>query len=185
MLEHINRTRMDPQGELDVLFTSTNPSLVSSDTEINRALDHFGVDRATLLQQWTSLTAVPPLAWNENLSNSATLHNQAMQTADEQTHQVEGELALGPRTTAAGYIFEEVHENVYAFGENDFHTHAAFVIDWGFSNEDPNNPGGGGFDDGIQDDLGHRTNYLRSTVYEVGIDVLSDTDANTDVGPCW
>ncbi len=170
MLESINRVRADPQAELDVLFSSTDP-LTAFDPSTQRAIDFFDVDRTTLLNQWSQLESAAPLAWNENLIDAATTHNELMRSADSQSHQVPGEAGLGDRIRAAGYQLTRATENVYAFAANHIHGHAGFVVDWG------DGPGG------IQSPAGHRNNILDDQVTEVGISVISDNNAATSVGP--
>ena len=170
MLESINRVRADPQAELDVIFSSTDP-LTAFDASTQRAIDFFDVDRTTLLNQWSQLESAAPLAWNENLIDAATTHNELMRSSDSQTHQVPGEAGLGDRIRAAGYQLTRATENVYAFAANHIHGHAGFVVDWG------EGPGG------IQSPAGHRDNILDDQVTEVGISVIADNNAATSVGP--
>jgi hypothetical protein len=191
-LEHVNRMRMDPQGELSVLFESLTP-LVANDAEVNRAIQHFGVSSTTLQSQWAQLTAVPPLAWNENLSDAAATHNDLMAQEDMQAHQVWDDLdedgvkdtnepyledPLLDRVRDAGYDGNLFLENVYAFAEGMLHGHAGFVIDWG---DGPDTVGG------IQNPPGHRDNIMSGDVKEIGIAVFDEgvLDPNdlTDVGP--
>ncbi len=190
-LEHVNRMRMDPQGELDVLFESLSP-LVAKDIEVNRAITHFGVSSSELQSQWALLSAVPPLAWNENLSDAAAIHNDLMAQEDMQAHQVWDDLdndgvkdpnepyledPLLDRVRGAGYDGNLFLENVYAFAEGMLHGHAGFVIDWG------DGPGTVG---GIQNPPGHRDNIMSDDVKEIGIAVFDerfDLSDETDVGP--
>ncbi len=169
-LESINRMRTDPQGELSVLFSSLNP-LIARDNDVQEALDFFNVSGPLLQSQWNQLTPVPPVAWNEDLSEVATAHNQLMVQYDLQRHDLPNESPLGERATNAGYNWRRLLENIYAFSESVIHGHAGFVIDWG------EGPGG------IQDPPGHRDNYMDSRVTDVGIDVLRESNSATDVGP--
>lgn len=84
-MENINRMRLDPQGELSVLFSSTSP-LRARDDAVQDAIDHFQVDGSLLLQQWSELTAAAPLAWNEDLNDAALKHTNLMIVHDEQAH---------------------------------------------------------------------------------------------------
>ena len=191
-LEHVNRMRMDPQGELSVLFESLTP-LVAKDSEVNRAISHFMVDSGELQSQWAQLTAVPPLTWNESLSAAAGLHNDLMVEHDRQEHRLWDDLdddgvkdanepyvedPLIDRVRNAGYDGSLILENVYAFAEGMLHGHAGFVIDWG------DGPGTVG---GIQSPPGHRNNIMSDEVEEVGIAVFNegvlDPNDETDVGP--
>jgi len=171
-LEGINRMRLNPQAELDVLFQQTSPDLIARDASVQAALDFFDVDATLLLQQWNQLRPVAPLAWNSDLRDAALGHNQQLINADEQSHQVDGEAPLGERVANAGYTpLRRVTENVYAFAEDPIHGYAGFVIDWG------DGPGG------IQDPAGHRDNYMDPGVREVGISVVTETNPATFVAP--
>ncbi len=170
-LEDINRMRVDPQGELSVLFSATNPALQARDASVQAAINFFQVDGFLLLSQWAQLQPVAPVAWNEQLTEAALGHNEVMKAADLQSHQIGDEPALGERVRATGYNLRRATENIYAFAESHIHGHAGFVIDWG------DGPGG------IQDPAGHRDNYMDPNVDEVGISVITDNNPNTDVGP--
>ena len=170
-LERINHMRLDPQGELDVLFSSLDP-LIARDATVQSAMNFFRVDSQLLLSQWEDLTPTTPLAWNEPLTEAAEFHNEQMRLADRQEHNLPGEPTLGDRARNAGYLnFNRVGENIYAFAEGFIHGHAGFVIDWG------DEPGG------IQSPPGHRDNIMSPTFVEVGIDVMLETDYRTSVGP--
>ena len=56
-LELINRLRINPQGELNRLFSSLSP-LTGRDSNVNSAVQFFGVNGRTLESQWQSLVAV-------------------------------------------------------------------------------------------------------------------------------
>lgn len=170
MLEDINRMRIDPQAELDVLFSQTQP-LAARDADIQSAVEFFDVDSAALLDQWQQLDPVAPLAWSEQLNAAAEAHSQQMIEQDEQSHVLNDEPELGERVRDAGYQWSIVSENVFAFAKSTLHAHAGFVIDWG------NGP------TGIQDPPGHRTNIMHPDLREVGLAVLSENDSRTDVGP--
>lgn len=161
----VNHMRVDPQGELNYLFTSLNP-LVSPDPDVNSAINFFGVTSDTLLPQWQQLQPTTPLAWNEALYNAATGHSQKMIDVDQQTHQAPGEKDISGRAQDAGYDnFTEVAENVFAFALSAYYAHAGFAIDWG--NAEP----------------GHRTNIMNPAHQEVGISFIPESDPSTSVGP--
>jgi uncharacterized protein YkwD len=92
MLELINRMRMKPANELNLLVNS-------SDAQVNKALNFFNVNLAQLSQQWSQLTPVQPLAWSNELHNGALNHSLLMIQEDTQSHQLPGELKLGQRLT--------------------------------------------------------------------------------------
>lgn len=156
MLELLNRMRENPAAELPILLNSGDPDVAS-------AMSYFGVNRTTLANQWASLTAAPPVAWNDNLAAAALGHSQALAAADAQSHQLPGEPGLGQRFVNAGYNYQMARENVFSYAESLFHAHAGFAIDWG------NGPGG------IQSPAGHRDNIMATDVREVGIGIVDDT----------
>lgn len=183
LLEHINRIRMEPQNELAVMFKSFNPLLVRdagglannpSLDGIQLAVNFFQVNGTVLQQQFSTLTPVAPLAWNEALIAAADLHNGFMLARNDQQHHFPPqEKDLGGRLTDAGYNYSLALENIYAYSEDALYGHAGFVIDWG------NGP------NGIQTPPGHRNNIMNSQVQEVGISVLETpvVDPVNDVGP--
>ncbi|MFO0911673.1 MAG: CAP domain-containing protein [Pirellulales bacterium] len=174
MLEHLNRMRMNPQGELNVLFSSRPSPLVARDSSVQSAITYFGVDGNVLQSQWASLTAAPPLAWNSALTDAAAGHNQQMITNDEQSHQLAGESSLLTRIVDAGYNWSGsvgVGENIFAYATSVLYAHAGFAIDWG--------TGTGG----IQTGAGHRVNMMNSSFQEVGISITPESNSSTSVGP--
>jgi len=171
MLELVNRMRMDPAGELGRLLTSINP-IHSADPAVQSALQYFGVSGTALASQWASLTKAQPLAWSDGLENSSRTHNQAMITADTQSHQLPGEADLGSRITSAGYAnWNTLGENIYAYSNTVSYGHAGFAIDWGFGTN------------GLQSPAGHRINMMNNSYREVGISVIAENNAATEVGP--
>jgi uncharacterized protein YkwD len=170
MLEDINRMRLDPAGELDVLFLQTRP-LLAHDADVQGALNFFRVDPTALLSQWSELEPVPPVAWNETLYEAARAHDQQMIGFDQQSHRLPDEPDLGERVRDAGYDWTLVVENVYAFGRSTIQAHAGFVVDWG---ETPT---------GMQDPPGHRVNIMNPLVTEVGAAIVRDANSQNEVGP--
>jgi uncharacterized protein YkwD len=165
LLELLNRMRINPAGELHKLVNiSGNPASfgnpISNDPDVANALLFFGVDANTLATQWSTLTPAAPLAWNRNLGDAATGHNNLMIANDAQSHQFPGEPDIVGRATNAGYVnWSNLGENVYAYSKSMFYGHAGFAIDWG--------PGPGG----IQSPPGHRQNIMSTNFAEVGIAV--------------
>ena len=171
MLELINRARLDPQGDFSAYLTSYNP-VSSSNADINSALTFFQVNGAVLLAQINALTPVAPVAWNSALADAAAAHSQAMINSDTQSHQLPGEAGLSARTSAAGYTgFSSLGENVFAFTDSIIHGHAGFMVDWGQTAT------------GIQTPPGHRVNILGAAFKELGLSVLTESNAATSVGP--
>ncbi len=171
LMEMLNRMRLHPSAELGYMTSSLGAQARSANSDIDGALLAFHTNGTVLAQQWASLTAVQPLAWNADLYEAAEGHNTAMIAADEQTHQAPGEPDLGARATNAGYTnWTQVGENVYAFARSVLHTHAGFAIDWGNDT------------DGIQNPPGHRENMMEATYREVGIRIRTGV-TGLDVGP--
>jgi uncharacterized protein YkwD len=186
LLELINRMRLYPQAELQILLDAADPNNKSYDPATKRALDDFKVNIDTLKNQWSKLTkAVAPVAWSSDLNKAAVGHNQAMITYDQQSHDVgkydaSGKLItayekdLAGRLTDVNYKFRFAEENIYAYGQSVLHTHAGFAIDWGSNSN--------GAIDGIQNPAGHRDAILSDKVREVGISITPENDPNTQVG---
>ncbi|MEZ6098072.1 MAG: Ig-like domain-containing protein [Pirellulaceae bacterium] len=170
MLEHLNRMRTDPQGELGVLFSSTSP-LEARDALVQEAIDFFSISGPMLASQWSSLTPVAPLAWNETLFSIAESHNNLMVQFDDQQHQFPGEGTLEQRLNAANYNYVSAGENVFAFAESVLQGHASFAIDWGDTAS------------GLQDPPDHRINMMNASFQEVGIAIRQDNNPATNVGP--
>lgn len=166
MLEHVNRMRMTPQAEQQVLFTSLDP-LRARDADANAAVQYFkDPSAAEIRAEWPTLQPAAPLAWNESLSAAATEHSRLMIQHDTQSHQLPGEPDLLTRTRNAGYAGASgVGENAFAFAKNVFHAHSAFAIDWAVP------------------DRGHRTMMMDPSFKEFGVGLESDTSAATSVGP--
>jgi len=163
MLELINRMRLNPVGELDLLINS-------ADADVNFALDYFNVDLDVLQTQWANLKPVQPLAWSDQLQEAAQNHNQLMIQEDTQSHQLPGELNLSQRIGKTGYHWSTVGENVYTYADSVFHGHAGFAIDWGFTST------------GIQASHGHRNNIMNLNFREVGLSIIPENDPATNVG---
>jgi uncharacterized protein YkwD len=184
LLELINRMRLHPQEELQILLDAADPTNQSYDPAIKRALDDFKVNISTLKTQWSKLiTAVAPVAWSSDLNKAAAGHNQVMITYDQQSHDVgkydsNGKLItayerdLAGRLTDVNYKYKFAEENIYAYGQSLLHSHAGFAIDWG------SNPDGSG----LQNPAGHREAILSKDVREVGISITSEDNPNTEVG---
>jgi hypothetical protein len=62
-------------------------------------------------------------------------------------------------------------ENIFAFAQDVFSGHAAFVLDWGFTPT------------GIQDPPGHRDNLLSPLFRELGMAIVPEDNQATEVGP--
>ena len=163
MLELINRMRTNPDAEYNLLINSTNE-------DIQSALSFFKVDLTQLRSQWDNLQPAQPVAWSNQLHDSAVTHTQLMIDNDEQSHNFPKEASLGDRISNTGYDFTKVAENIYAYGSSVFEAHGAFAIDWGL---DIN---------GIQNPPGHRNAIMSDNYREVGIGILPEDELGTDVG---
>ncbi|MGE3779395.1 MAG: Ig-like domain-containing protein, partial [Pirellulaceae bacterium] len=169
--------RADPQGELARLVNQLNP-ITSPAPEVTAQLQFWLVDGNVLAQQWQSLVAAPPLAWNEQLWTAAAGHSQEMIRQRNQQHQLPGEPNPGVRMANAGYPVRSWGESVAARCTTVVQCHAAFAIDWGPG------PSGQPQAPGIQSPPAHR-HLLMSTRYrEIGIAVVPHTPVDaSDVGP--
>ncbi|MEO1432812.1 MAG: DUF4114 domain-containing protein [Cyanobacteria bacterium J06633_8] len=163
MLELINRMRTNPEAEYDLLINS-------NDEDIKNALSYFNVNLDVLKSQWNQLQAAQPVAWSNQLHDSAVTHSQLMIENDEQSHNLPNEPNLGDRIRNTGYEFTTVAENIYAYGSSVLESHGAFAIDWG------NNV------NGIQSPAAHRNTIMSNRFREVGIGILAEDNRGTDVG---
>lgn len=169
MLELTNRFRSDPQGELAKLVNFSSPGVwdtpKSNDPSIAFALNFFGTSASDLATQFSSLTAAPALAWNSALNVSATTYSNLMVTSDQQAHSLDG-LTLDQRIQNGGYSANWLGagENLFASAQSPFHSHAAFVLDWGDGNGVT-----AGYGNGIQNPAGHRDLLLDASMKEIGI----------------
>ncbi len=168
MLDLINRFRQNPVAELNLILTA-------NDSNINKALTDYNVDKNALAATWAGLTPTAPLAWNNLLASSALFHSQTMLTHEQQAHQVIDGTFTEPdpwtRIVNAGYTdYSYLAENIFAYATSVFEAEASFAIDWG------NGPGG------VQSPTGHRNNLLAPNLSEVGIGLVS-APASPPVGP--
>ena len=170
-LELANRARSYPQKELGRLVLDPESQIGITD-DITSALRFFDVNMAELARQFASLEAVPPLAWNDALAQSADTHSQLMIDFDKQSHNLPGEPSLLQRTREAGYEPPlTIAENVFAFAKDAVHGHAGFHIDWGNT------------ETGIQEPPGHRIAIMNDAFTEIGLSAIAETDPGTSVGP--
>ncbi len=171
LLELVNDARLDPMGDAARYIVSYLPDPESANGYIQNAMSYFGVSGSMLLAQYQALVPVQPLAWNDILQSTATAHSQAMLATDMQEHQVPGESNLGQRATAAGYSYQMLGENIFAYAPGVFEAHAAFMIDWG----------GSASTGGMQSPAGHRINIMTAGFREIGIGIVNGSGAT--VGP--
>ncbi|SEA65441.1 carboxypeptidase regulatory-like domain-containing protein [Rubrimonas cliftonensis] len=166
LLELINRTRSDPAAEAQRLA-----QIAQEDLWVAAAVAFFGVDLDVFAAAMADRPAAPPLAWSGALADSATTHSLGMIEFGMQSHLLPGEPGLAERIAAAGYTgYRRLAENVFAWGRDAAHSHAAFVIDWGYG------------PDGMQSPAGHRDVILNPAYAEIGV-AMVDVGAITPVGP--
>jgi serralysin len=144
MLELLNRARLNPQAEADLLLNGT----------LNE-----GLPGGTI-----STTAKQPLAFNLNLFNAAQGHSKWMLDNNTFTHEegLKGSL-VGDRATSAGYIWNKMGGKI---GENIAWNGTNRTPDWtAFVEQQHNNL----FIDKNIAGRGHRTNMLDPNFREIGI----------------
>jgi hypothetical protein len=180
-LELVNRMRMNPSAELDLLVNLTSPgtwdSPKSDDPSVAAALDFYGTDAATLSSQWSTLVSAPPVAWNGSLAQSAGTYSDIMVTQDRQDHNLDGQ-TLSQRILAGGYSSQwlEFGENLFATTQSATHGHGGFVLDWGDGNGATT-----GFGSGIQDPPLHRIATMDDAYKEIGIGYQNGAIPGTNV----
>ena len=163
-LELINDARLDPIGNAYQYITGFEP-IAGTQKLIDGAIKGFNVDGAAFLQALGSFPASQPLAFSDPLEASALAHDRAMIAANQQEHQLPGELDPGGRAQAAGYGSPYVGENIYAYAQDPLYAHAGFMIDYGFDAG------------GMQSGAGHRANILNPDYREVGVGIIHPHDS--------
>ncbi len=165
-LEYINRARADPQGEAQRLKNTADP-------EVLAAYSQFGVNLDLMVQQFSTLLPVQPIAFNQKLLAAARIHTQDMFDHAFQNHYGSDGSDPGARLTRQGYNWQAIAENIYATARSVFYGHAGFEVDWGVG------PGG------MQSPPGHRNNIHNGFYREAGIGVIngSNTVSGSTVGP--
>lgn len=182
LLELMNRARMDPAAEGDRIFRDYDAPRVT------QAVDFFlqqrpGVEwtRAENRDAFHGYPAKPPLAFSSKLIDAARAHSTLLKQYDQQSHQVleAGEPDLLARVTNTGYVGSAFAESVFSYAEFMLHAHAGFAIDYG----QPVAVGA------TRPSLGHRMNLMgfdnapNHDYREVGVGVIEDASAATQVGP--
>jgi hypothetical protein len=165
-LELLNRARLDPQGEANLLVNTTNSAILG-------AYNFFKVDLTVLQTAYQSIAPVAPLAFEPRLTTAARGHSAWMLANGVQQHS-EGTVTPGNRATAAGYPWNVLGENIFAYADEPFSGFAGFEVDWG------NGPSG------MQNPPGHRENDHNGAFREIGIGVVDGSNtvgANSPVGP--
>lgn len=166
-IELINRARADPPAEGARLAASTDSVVIA-------AYLQFGVDLAMMQSEFNAIAPRPPLAPNASLTTAARSHTQWMFDNATQSHdETNPSNTPQDRVIAAGYPYNSMAENAYAYYSNTFRGHAGLQVDWG---EDDI-----GISGGMQARRGHRANNHNSKFREIGVGVV--TGRNGDVGP--
>lgn len=182
MLEVLNRMRLAPAAELEKMVNMSSPGVWDSPTSdhssVASALAFFGVSASALSSQWSTLTAAPPLAWNDSLAAASDTYSNLMVSLDQQVHGLDGQ-STGQRLVNAGYSanWGDVAQTLFATAADVTHAHAALAIDWG-----PD----GGSGTGIQPGATHRAALMDPLFKEIGIgfQTVSIPISNGDVtGP--
>jgi len=182
MLEQLNRLRMAPAAELDKLVNlvdaNTWCSPKSDHPTIASALNFYGVNASELSSQWSTLTAAPPLAWNDSLAAASTAYSNLLVRSDLQAHGLDGQ-SVGQRIVNSGYssTWGDSAQTLFATASDVTHAHTALAIDWG-----PD----GGSGTGIQPRATHRAALMDPLFKEIGIgfQTVSIPISNIDVtGP--
>ncbi len=157
----MNRARADPPQEGIWLATTDDPDVAGG-------RDYFGVDVDVLQSEFASYAAKPPAAFDVRLYNAAKAHSDDLIARDAQDHDGQYD-----RIVAAGFTLLAYRGNVFAYADNGLNAHAAWNIDWG------------GSDHGMQESRGHRKAImsLDGDYTNVGLAMVYETDAGTDVGP--
>lgn len=181
-LELVNRFRVDPDGEY--------ARLVGVRSDIDANLSFFGTSLSALQQQLAALDSEAPLAWSTALSASADKHSDLMIQYDEQSHNLPGEPGLLQRISNENYFESNdggsVGENIFLSPDDLLFSHAGFVLDWGYDDEDFSNgklrSDYASRGDGVQDPAGHRNSIMSSTFTEIGIGIVEENNTATDAG---
>ena len=148
LLEQINRLRIDPQGELDRIFSYyDDETLIARNSLVNDAikLNSYPKDSVEgFLDMWSGMAAQAPLAFNSALETAANSHSSYMKARNDVSHKCSGEDSLATRVSKAGFKSGIVNDGSIAISENiggcfsvngEFsvasYMLAAFAVDWG------------------------------------------------------
>jgi hypothetical protein len=155
----MNRARSDPDPEGSWLATSGDP-----DIAVGR--NFFGVNVGMLQSEFGALSPQPPGAFDRRLYEASLAHSLDLIDRDAQDHN--GQLE---RVLDAGFEHAGGRLSVFSYADSPLNAHAALNIDWG--------PGDGS---GMQPGRGHRL-AIMGDYDNVGLALVPDNDAGTDVGP--
>lgn len=160
MLELINLARTNPAAVAERVTSNL-------DANVAATLQHYNVDLNAVKQEIASSPARPPLAWNAQLTDSATAHSQDQANTGKQSHTGSDGSSTEQRLERVGYDNRVSDgEDAYAYSTSVDQAMQAFLIDWGVS------------------DHGHRNNLLQSNVpddelyRDVGIGIVQTNRPN-------
>jgi uncharacterized protein YkwD len=160
MLELINLARTNPAAMAQWIGQR-------ADANVQATLNYYNVNLQSVENAIASSPSQPPLAWNADLTQSATNQSQYQANNGVQTHTGANGSTTQQREVAAGYTNQAVDgENAYAYSSSVDEAMEAFLIDWGVP------------------DAGHRNNLLQSNVpasqqyRDVGIGIVSTSRPN-------
>ncbi len=170
MLELINRARAQPMGEGARWISTENPNVIA-------AYNWFNVDPEKLLYDFAGYHTRPPLAFNADLIEAARRHAWDMTENDFQQHTGSDGSSMPDRVSEAGYDYNYIGENIFAYAEDLMHGHGGMIVDWGYGDEY-----------GIQDPPNHRVTIMNLNTgkpffREAGIGIYYEDDPGTEVGP--
>jgi len=136
--------------------TAPTPAPTSGGTVGQPSVPQAAQAVLVLINQERATKNLPALQMSSALINSAHLHNLGMLAANQLSHQLPGEAALGTRITAQGVTWTFAAENIgYGFGDA---TKTAVSLNQSMFAEKP-------------PDDGHRQNILSNATI-IGIDVI-------------
>lgn len=175
-LELVNRARMNPAQEAQLLRSSTDPEIV-------RYISFFQVNLDAFASAMSKLAPAQPLAMNAALTAAARVHSLDMfnNTYQEHNSPIDGSNPYD-RAAAEGYPVDAfaVAENIYAQAQSVLHGHAGFEIDWGTGPSSAN---------GMQNPPHHRETIHNPGLREVGMGAVFGMKSalpgpdHQDVGP--
>ncbi len=157
----MNRARTNPTREGIWLATMNDP-------DVDGARDYFDVNLDVLQDEFSTIQAKPPAAFDVRLYQAARAHSDYLVANDSQNH--DGQL---DRVVDAGFAYLSYRGNVFSYTRSGIHGHAGFNIDWGEG------------DAGMQSGRGHRQAIMSidGDYTNVGLSVVAEADPATGVGP--
>jgi len=170
-VELINRARANPAQEgLLLRNLRTNPLFASP-------YNFFAVDLEMFGTEMNAIPPAPPLVPHRLLRDAALGHSQDIARRDNSVHSNSHVGSNGStvdvRTTATGFQWERLAENVFKASRGTLYGHAGFVVDWGDI--------GQGSTGGMQVGRGHRAAIMNTNFTELGVADIAATGSG--IGP--